>query len=346
MDFNNYLNQARVEIDSELERIFKAWRSRTGDFNVKLEPFVEEAIEATVGGKRLRGALVKLGFDLAQNHLHTRGVSKIIEVAAAVEIFQTALLIHDDIIDQSTTRRGRATTYRKLGGDHHGQSLALILGDAGFFLGFNLLLKSNFPPPIKERALKRFNDSLSYTCLGQILDIEVPRAKVLLEKDLFDIFYLKTAHYSLIGPLQLGASLAGADDNLLTLLEEFGKDLGVAFQLQDDILGIFGEEKSLGKSVSSDVEEGKATLLLSYAMDKANQAQKKVLAHYGRGKLTKIQLEAIRRVFVETGALSYAKETAFFFTDKAKRLIKKVTGDTKMQVLLTEMSDFLISRSK
>jgi geranylgeranyl diphosphate synthase, type I len=340
MDFSNYLKASAEEIDQELQEIFKKWRTRAQDYNPKLNHLVEEAIEATSGGKRLRGTLVKLGFDLA------RGDGVVNNVAAAVEIFQTSLLIHDDIVDQSKSRRGRVTTYRKLGGDHYGKSQALTLGDAGFFLGFNILLKSDFPPELKEKALRLFNDSLSSTSLGQLLDIEVPHSKEVLERDIMDIYYLKTAHYTFIGPLLLGASLGGGSDELVSLLEEFGKNLGIAFQIQDDILGVFGEEDRTGKSATSDIEEGKATLLLSYALDKANSEQKKILGFYGKGQTTDKNIKEIREVFTSTGALDYARQTALDYTDRAKGLILKIATEDKMQNLLTQMADFLIKREK
>lgn len=341
MDFKDYLNQSKKEIDKELEEIFKTWKSKAADFNDKLKPFVEEAIKATtIGGKRLRGTLVKLGYELAGG----QDKKAILKIAAAVEIFQTSVLIHDDIIDQSKTRRGRITTYRQLGGDHRGESLAITLGDAGFFLGYNILLKSNFNPQSRLEALKLFNDSLSYTCLGQLLDIEMPSSKVILEKDLFDIFYLKTAHYSFIGPLLLGASLGEGSDDLLSALEEFGKDLGIAFQITDDILGVFGKEQEMGKSSKSDIEEGKATLLLTYALNRANQEQKRVLNRYGSGKIGNQRLTDIRSVFVDTGAFDYAKITSSRYVKKAERLIPKITQDQKIGRLLGEMAEQLINR--
>jgi geranylgeranyl diphosphate synthase type I len=185
MDFKAYLAHSKIEIDRELEGIFRVWRKKAEDLNIKLKPFVEEAIEATTtGGKRLRGTLVRLGYQLAGG----RNDRAILEVASAVEIFQTSILIHDDIIDQSDTRRSRKTTYKQLGGDRIGESLAITLGDAGVFLGYNILLKRKFNPQLKSKALKFFNDSLSYTCLGQLLDIDVPRSQRVSKKDLFDIF--------------------------------------------------------------------------------------------------------------------------------------------------------------
>jgi geranylgeranyl diphosphate synthase type I len=148
----------------------------------------------------------------------------------------------------------------------------------------------------------------------------------------------------LIGPLLLGASLGNGSIKLFSTLQEFGRNLGIAFQIKDDLLGVFGKEQEMGKSPKSDIEEGKATLLLFYAKEKSNKAQKRILNSYGKGKISDQDLVKIRGVFTETGAFDYAHSTALEYVDKAKGLIPRVTQDSELRQLLEEMADLLINR--
>src|SRR3990170_7021558 len=144
MDFKDFSQEIVERIDEELKRLLKEWRSEVGKINTGLLPLVEEFIKACQGGKRIRGVLVVLGYEIARSKDHLGGVparggatirgdldahlgGEIIKVAAAYEILHSAILAHDDIIDKSLTRRGRASLYQALGGDHKGISLAITL---------------------------------------------------------------------------------------------------------------------------------------------------------------------------------------------------------------------------
>ncbi|MBU1032123.1 polyprenyl synthetase family protein, partial [Patescibacteria group bacterium] len=165
--------------------------------------------------------------------------SSIIRVAAAYEIFHTAILAHDDIIDKSPERRGQQSLYQALGGDHRGISLAITLADAGFFLATKIISEADFPEKRKNEALKYFSSIMLNTAMGQILDIE--------KGDPLTVAKYKTAKYTVSGPLVLGAILAGARLDKLTQLDQFGEAVGIAFQIQDDILD--GETKKYKQSL-------------------------------------------------------------------------------------------------
>jgi geranylgeranyl diphosphate synthase type I len=141
--------------------------------------------------------------------------------------------------------------------------------------------------------------------------------------------------------------LAGASEDRLTKIKQFGTDLGIAFQIQDDILGIFGDEHTLGKSVTSDIEEGKNTLLITEAYKNANNEQKQILdKYYGSGEVSSEHLEQIKHVFIETGALEYSKNMASQYVESAKKLIPELTKSEDHRHLLSEMSEFLVNRDK
>lgn len=357
MDFLDYLKTTAEEINQELDHFFKEWNKEVETVSPKLVDLNKHLVEASEGGKRLRGALVKLGYEMGKEKSEgLRGVEglggldkEILKAAAAFEIFQTAILAHDDIIDKSPTRRGKPTIYQALGGNHYGISQTICLGDIGYFLAVRLISQSNFPALRKSKAMSFFAQGMLETALGQMLDVELPyRDEPKEEVDALTIFRLKTARYTIVGPLQLGAILGGAKQTLLREIREFGESLGIAFQIQDDILGVFGEEDELGKSVTSDIEEGKNTLLIIRALQNADGQQKAVLERlYGKGKVDKEGLEEIRQVFKETKALEYSQKKAGELVAQAKKVIGEMgeIGEEHKKIL-TQMADFLVERNK
>lgn len=235
MDFKRFSSEAVERIDKELKRLLKEWRKEVGKTAVSLLPLVDKFIKACQGGKRIRGTLVKLGYELGKSEDGRQKSEDIIKVAAAYEIFHASILVHDDIIDQSPIRRGKPSLYQALGGDHYGISQAICLGDAGFFLATKVIAESNFPEKEKNEALKLFSQTMVETAIGQMLDLS--------KGDPVTIMRLKTAKYTVAGPLQIGTILAGGKQNLLDQLDKFGTYLGIAFQIKDDILD--GEVESL-----------------------------------------------------------------------------------------------------
>lgn len=343
MDFRNFLDSVALEIDQELERIFVGWRREISEVDKRVLKLLEASIQASKGGKRLRGALVKLGYEIAGGSRE----SQILTAAAAFEIFQTAILAHDDIIDKSPLRRGVPTIYQSLGANHYAISQTICLGDIGFFLAFQLLSESNFSPTDKAEAVKAFSKTMIDTAFGQMLDVELSGLAQREERDVLEIAKFKTARYTVVGPLQLGASLGGGSESLLKTLRLFGENLGIAFQIQDDILGVFGDEKVLGKSVSSDISEGKNTLLIVYALKNAEEEGKtRLKALYGKTDISDKEADEVRKIFKESGALDYSVGVALKYVTAAKKLIPQITKDSEKQKLLEQAADYLVNRNR
>ncbi len=230
MDFAEYLKSTAKKIDKEVNKILRKQLKEAKKTDKKLVPLIKAFISSCQGGKGIRGALVKLGYEIAT---HLPGVKahlggEVIRVAAAYEIFHTAILIHDDIIDRSPIRRGKPSLYKELGGNHYGVSQAISVGDYGFFLAFKIISESSFPPDRKIQALELFSKVMMDTTWGEMLDLEETDPKVVMQ--------LKTACYTISGPLQTGAVLAGAEEKLISTLGKFGGNIGMAFQIKDDIL--------------------------------------------------------------------------------------------------------------
>lgn len=203
-------------MEKEIDKLLQDLRSQVKKISLQLLPLVDKFIESCGGGKRLRGKLVLLGYKLAAGKQNR----EVLKIAAAYEIMHAAILAHDDIIDQSLTRRDKPSLYKAVGTEQ-----AITLADLGFFLAIKIIAESKFPEKAKNEALKLFSQTMMDTAIGQMLDIQ-KSDPVLVRK-------LKTAKYTVAGPLQLGAVLAGGK---LDLLDQFGTNLGIAFQIKDDIL--------------------------------------------------------------------------------------------------------------
>lgn len=342
MDFVNYLDKNAQKVEVQLSKILSEFLKEVENTSFELVPLVREFVNSCQGGKRIRGVLVRLGYELGKGK-----DNGIYQVAAAWEILHAGSLIHDDVIDQSQTRRGRPSLYAALGGNHYGKSQAISLGDIGLYLPVKIISQTNILDKYKIKALNHLSQTVIYTGLGEVLDVELPYlGKVVQESDIKLLYMLKTAYYTTSGPLIMGAILAGADQKLIRLLAEFGENLGIAFQIQDDILGVFGQEKQIGKSVSSDIEEGKMTQLFAYVLKKGSNEQRQVINnYYGKGKINSRELGKVREVFRKSGSLDFSFSKAIEYVSKARKIIPKITKDRVIGKLLEEMTNYLVERT-
>ncbi|MBI5123308.1 polyprenyl synthetase family protein [Candidatus Roizmanbacteria bacterium] len=344
MNFKTYLKQKIKPLQTEIKIVLSAWEKAALVKTPELEKITKLLLETNRGGKNIRGVLICLGYDLCDKKI-TEDVYK---VAAAYEILHTSLLIHDDVIDKSLLRRGKPTVYQELGGGHLGISQAICLGDVGFFLSVRLINQTKLPAKIKTKVINVFLQIVLDTLLGEILDIENGNKTKVFEKNILLIHELKTALYTIVGPLLLGAEMSGKlQANQKKNIIQFGKYLGIAYQIQDDILGVFGQEKIIGKSVTSDIEEGKNTLLFFQALIFANPEQKKVLnQYYGKGGLNSEKFKLLKDIFIATGSLDYSKKKVVEYMAKAQKYIPLVAATQEMEAILKGFVDFINLREK
>lgn len=344
MDFLEFLKLNAQEVGGELDLFLKGFISVSKEINQKFGPLLNAFRDSCQGGKRVRAALIRLGYRLGEGDVKYE--EDVLRVAAGYEIFQTAILSHDDIIDKDTLRRGNPSLYMRLGGDHYGISQAIVLSDIGFFLCMKAINETKFPDSIKNQAVSSFTDTFLKTGLGEMLDVEISFKGDVDIKDVETVNLLKTADYSVVGPLRLGLILSGGK-HLLKNIELFGRLLGVAFQLQDDLLGIFGSEEETGKSAISDIKEGKTTLLFLTALKKANPVQKDILNKlYGKDNLSRDEVGKVRSVFLNTGAVDHCRQESIRLTNLAKEEIGLMDISDENRNLLLQMADFLIERTK
>lgn len=306
------------------------------------------------GGKRLRGALVMNAYDM------TGGTDQALSLKAAqaIEMVHAYLLIIDDISDRSLLRRGGPTAHIMLAeqhrqmrlrgsSDHFGIAQAINAALFGSHLAQLELTKLPVSDSVKLEAVHDLNRILITTLHGQMNDIFNEAVQDVGETMVGQTLTWKTAYYTFQNPLQLGATLAGADLASASVLEEYSKHLGLAFQIADDILGTFGSSFESGKSAQDDIKEGKVTLLVSRALERASPQQKQeLLSALGNQRLTPLEQEACRRIIEDTGALDYARQLAKQHAAKAVAALDSAprTWSKTGVAFLRELAAFVVQR--
>ena len=284
------------------------------------------------GGKRLRPAFCYFGY-LASGGQDKRTALK---VSLALELGQAFALIHDDIIDNSSLRRGQPTVFKKLG-----LPSAILVGDLACTLADEIFTGLSLSEKTILQAKHYFDLLKEEVIAGQYLDVLGAKT----EKEILKILEYKTGRYTVVRPLQIGAALALAPDQIFKVFENHGVPLGIAFQIKDDILGMFGNEKIIGKPVDSDLREGKRTLLIIKTLEKSGKDQtKKLMNLLGNQKIGRTELDWVRKLIVETGSLDYCQNLAQQLINQAKSAISDYPFEKEGKKFLLETADFVLQR--
>lgn len=351
----SYITSYAQSVEGILEKIWTRKRAEAS----RISPIVEEMVgihqESNLGGKKFRGALVQLGYEASGGE----DKDSILRASVAFEIVHNAFLVHDDIMDNTALRRGRPAVHRRyatLGetrfpnrdSDHYGISMGINVGDLGAATAYDILLEIDFPPEKVLAAIRRLNQVIRRTTFGEALDLGYnPLSPDLKPKDILRLHLYKTAEYSFAGPLQMGAILAGADDDTLLRLSKFALPLGIAFQIKDDILGMFADEQSLGKPVDSDIKEGKNTLLILKAKEFGGLEEQRFLDYaYGNPHIIQEELERVRQIVKSTGSLDYSDRMMRHLANSAKRNAIKITPDPQWQTIFLGLANSMVRREK
>lgn len=257
-----------------LERFFSLAATRAAAFGPEYVRLWERLERNAAGGKRFRPRMVMTAYE----GLGGEDSDAAAYIGAAFELMHTALIVHDDVIDRDFVRRGIPNisgSYRDIAttaglaiptAEHRGMSAAVVAGDLALFNSYRLVDRSGVTGDVRERILEILDDALFASAAGEMIDVDfsvapgVPSVEEVLRME-----RLKTAVYSFECPLQAGAVLAEASEDLVTLLGNFGREIGIAYQIVDDLLGVFGDENETGKTTIGDLREGKRTVLIAHA---------------------------------------------------------------------------------
>ena len=333
-------SQVQQAVSTRLERFISDMRAESAEHGADAALFLESAIETLRGGKRLRARFCHAGWQ-AVAAFADRGVlpgEAIWDLCAALEIFQSAALVHDDLIDNSDTRRGRPAAHRALEqrhGEQHwagdadafGRSAAILLGDLLIAWSDDLLERAIEGRPQAEAVRRVYARMRRDVTTGQFLDIAEESAwrvnadSAHAERAL-RVVSLKSARYSIEQPLALGAALAGADADQLEALRTFGHPLGMAFQLRDDVLGVFGDEAVTGKPAGDDLREGKRTVLIALTRERLDAPARRVLDDLlGDPDLDAPQVAALQATISGSGALEKTEDMIRAYAVEADRAL-------------------------
>lgn len=362
------------------DRMAEFLSSRRAELS-KISPDVVELIDAisdlSAGGKRMRASLCYWGFRGAGG---LPGSEQIISAGAALELFQSAALIHDDIIDNSDTRRGGPSVHRRFGAlhvrqnwaldaDRFGRAAAILAGDMCLSFSEELFamatvegMANDNDRPARQaggqnakvrgsrRARAVFDRMRAEVMAGQYLDVlEESAGPVRPAEGAVDraraIIQFKSAKYSTEHPLVLGGALAGADDELLEQFSRFALPLGEAFQLRDDVLGVYGIPEKTGKPAGDDLREGKRTVLTGYTLQLASPGQATLLEeNLGNPDLNAGQVRELRRIIEDCGALAATESLIEELSDQAFRALEELDVEPAVRESLATIGRAAVRR--
>lgn len=331
----------------------------------KIEDFTKNTKDASIsqivhycgdlvsnGGKRIRPYLAYIMY-VTQGGKETE---KVLRMLVSLEIFHIFALVHDDVMDQGVLRHGIKTIHKfteeKLRSQNRngdleriGQSQAILVGDFLFswsteiFSGEDLFFEKDI-----KRARKYFYKMVDEVILGQMLDVDIttrdnPSRELIEEKT-----RLKTSRYSFVRPMEIGAALA-SDKNVEEFCETFGTNLGITFQLQDDLLDIVGDPKLLNKNILSDILQGQHTFFTNYVFENGNDGQKEKLKELLRGQINPDDYEDVQELFSSSGAIKQGKKIIADDLNKSEVLVKNSDLNDESKAALLDLIELIRKRS-
>ncbi|MEB3020967.1 bifunctional (2E,6E)-farnesyl/geranyl diphosphate synthase [[Mycobacterium] crassicus] len=308
------------------------------------------------GGKRLRPAFAYWGWRAITGRDADEGE---LLLFSSLELLHACALVHDDVIDASATRRGSPTTHRKFAelhrsqgwrgsADQFGLSAAILLGDLALVWADDIVAGADLPRDAQLRVRRVWSDIRTEVLGGQYLDIVAEASGVDSIASAMTVNTYKTASYTVVRPLQLGVAAAADRPDIQALFHELGTDLGVAFQLRDDVLGVFGDPAVTGKPSGDDLRSGKRTVLVAEAVELADKsdpvAAKKLRTSIGTA-LTDAQVRELCAMIEAVGALAAVEDRIDLLTRRAMTALSSAPIDDVAKAGLTDLARRVADRS-
>lgn len=314
------------------------------------------------GGKRIRPTFAWLGW------AGTKGLTlkdaaaqpealSVLRTVSSLEFLQACALIHDDIIDSSDTRRGQPTVHRRFSvahaerswlghGETYGRSVAILVGDLALSWADDMFMEGGLSPAPLQRAWEAWREMRTEVVCGQILDITAEAQGDSSVMSAQRVNRYKTAAYTVERPLHIGAAIAGADPSTIAALRAFGRAIGVAFQLRDDQLGVFGDPEVTGKPSGDDLREGKRTVLVALALEHSDARGRRELEAGLGTPLAADEVARLRTIIEESGASKRVEERIDALTAEALELLKDAHISEEVAQSLERMALISTQRRK
>ncbi|MGZ4463860.1 MAG: polyprenyl synthetase family protein [Nocardioides sp.] len=343
----------RDRVQSALDSFLDEQAERLAPLGADAARLLDEARVSVSGGKRFRAAFCYWGFHAVDPA--PADDDALVRACASLELLHASALVHDDLMDASDTRRGRPATHRKLEGDHraagwrgdpeqYGGAAAILLGDLLLTWADEMLRRCGLPLERVVPALDVFDHCRSEVIAGQFLDVSVQaRGRADVDTAMTVLRY-KSAKYSIERPLHIGAALAGADPATMGALTAFGLPLGEAFQLRDDLLGVFGDPATTGKPAGDDLVEGKRTVLVALALDAAPDDDAALLDRSLGSALSPEAVARLRSVIDSSGAHAAVEEVITELATHAVTALDKAGVDDHARAVLRELASAATDR--
>lgn len=341
------LSALALRVEDRIDALFRSEIARWADVDPALaDPLAALRDLVLAGGKRLRPAFCAAAFVGAGGDLDD---PVLVDAGGALELLHTFALVHDDVMDGSTTRRGLSAVHTRfeaahdaeeLGGERRrfGEGIAILVGDFAVVYADVLLRRT------PAATLELWDELRLELCVGQSLDL-VGAARRSTDRDFADrIARYKSAKYTVERPLHLGAALHGDLVRLQAPLSAIGIPLGTAFQLRDDILGVFGDAELIGKPVGDDLREGKPTLLVALAADRADDEGRRALARIGNPDLDDVEVKQLQELLVSTEALRSVEHRIDDLVAEAAAAIDAAPLGADARALLGDLASYVAWR--
>lgn len=317
-------------VDIEIKRRFKELK-QTNPYEL-YEPVV---YTLEMGGKRLRPVLLLLSYNL-----FAADIKKALPAALAIEVFHNFTLLHDDIMDKAEVRRNRKTVHLK-----YSENSAILSGDAMAFLSYRYLLECKSEK--LNEVVQLFTETAIEVCEGQQFDMDFENRNDVSTAEYLEMIRLKTA-VLLACALKAGALLANQNEKIAQQLYNFGLNLGWAFQLQDDLLDTFGNEKTFGKKIGGDILANKKTFLLIKAFEKASEEQKDDLNYWLNKPSFKPdeKISAVKKIFADLDIEKNTNKKIDFYFNKSAEILNNLPVESVVKQQLHFLSNKMLKRER
>ena len=312
-----------------------------------------------LGGKRMRPAFAYWGYRAVTPDPQDQVDDDILRLFSALELLHACALVHDDVIDESATRRGMPTAHMHFTDLHRGRgwrgsaeqfgrSAAILMGDLSLVWADDIVAGVDLPPPDRHRVQRVWSDIRTEVLGGQYLDIVAESSGAYSIDSAMNVNTYKTASYTVTRPLQLGAAAAADRPDIHRAFHSLGTDLGVAFQLRDDVLGVFGDPAVTGKPTGDDLRSGKRTVLLAEAVERAeasDPAAAALLRSSVGTDLSDSQVRELCAVIESVGALAAVEQHIETLTRRGLEVLETVPINAPAKAGLTELAGLAANRS-
>lgn len=351
MTFSEYSVKIRDLIEDNLRSYLSLKRKEEDSVVFKDQEIVSVLEEFVLRGKLLRGTLFLFSCEMLGVKLN----KELTGIACGIELMHSSLLIHDDIIDKDYTRRGQKTVFAKYIDRgktikaydplHYGISLGIVSGITASLLAFELF--SKYTSAKLSKLLQFFSNEIYLVSLAEGADSEFGQSNIdATEEEIYSIYRYKTARYTFSLPFVMGCIVADADKKTTEILESMGEMAGIIFQMKDDELGLFGDEKTIGKPVGGDIRENKKTILRALLYKRANAHEKENLNKiFGNEQVLQSDIETIKEMVNKYKILDEINDDINNLMGKIRNLIEKLTLNNEHKNMLKELFEFNLKRT-